>query len=214
MRKKQLPLSYARHFQENSSIYLFVTVLFLMGIIFGAIVVNSLTLDQKEDLYFYLNRFFGQVKSGEVASSVEMFQQSFFHNVKYLGLIWILGIAIIGLPVVLILLFLKGMVIGFTVGFLVNQMGLSGFALSFVSVMPQNIFLIPAFLILSATSVAFSLKLVRQQFFKKAAEPISASFLRYSGTMIAMICLVACAATVEAYVSPTLMKSVMALLNK
>ncbi|MGB3569805.1 MAG: stage II sporulation protein M, partial [Priestia megaterium] len=41
MRKKQLPLSYARHFQENSSIYLFVTVLFLMGIIFGAIVVNS-----------------------------------------------------------------------------------------------------------------------------------------------------------------------------
>ena len=156
MRKKQLPLSYARHFQENSSIYLFVTVLFLMGIIFGAIVVNSLTLDQKEDLYFYLNRFFGQVKSGEVASSVEMFQQSFFHNVKYLGLIWILGIAIIGLPVVLILLFLKGMVIGFTVGFLVNQMGLSGFALSFVSVMPQNIFLIPAFLILSAASVAFS----------------------------------------------------------
>jgi stage II sporulation protein M len=209
MRKKQLPLSYARHFQENSSIYLFVTVLFLMGIIFGAIVVNSLTLDQKEDLYFYLNRFFGQVKSGEVASSVEMFQQSFFHNVKYLGLIWILGIAIIGLPVVLILLFLKGMVIGFTVGFLVNQMGLSGFALSFVSVMPQNIFLIPAFLILSA-----ALKLVRQQFFKKAAEPISASFLRYSGTMIAMICLVACAATIEAYVSPTLMKSVMALLNK
>ena len=113
----------------------------------------------------------------------------------------------------LILLFLKGMVIGFTVGFLVNQMGLSGFALSFVSVMPQNIFLIPAFLILSAASVAFSLKLVRQQFLKSSGAYFCI-LLRYSGTMIAMICLVACAATVEAYVSPTLMKSVMALLNK
>ncbi|TYR82519.1 stage II sporulation protein M [Priestia megaterium] len=214
MRRKQLTVSYTKHFRENSSIYLFVIVLFLMGIIFGAIVVNSLTLGQKEDLYFYLNRFFGQMQSGEVANSTEMFQQSFFHNIKYLGLIWILGIAIIGLPVVLVLLFLKGMVIGFTVGFLVNQMGISGFALSFVSVMPQNVFLIPAFLILSTASVSFSLKLIRQQFFKGVNEHVSAAFFRYSGVMVAMLCLIACASTVEAYISPTLMKIMMSIINK
>ncbi|MBN8250298.1 stage II sporulation protein M [Priestia flexa] len=214
MRKMWIKRAYTQHLRDNSSIYLFVTVLFLMGIIFGAIVVNSLTVDQKEDLYFYLNRFFGLVKTGEVATSTEMFQQSFFHNVKYLGLIWILGIAIIGLPVVLILLFIKGMVIGFTVGFLVNRMGLSGFALSFVSVMPQNIFLIPAFLILTTASVAFSLKLIRQQFFKGAKEQVAASFFRYSGILVGVFVLIACASLIEGYVSPTLMKTMMSLVNK
>ncbi|MFS3928811.1 stage II sporulation protein M [Priestia flexa] len=214
MRKMWVKRAYTQHLRDNSSIYLFVTVLFLMGIIFGAIVVNSLTVDQKEDLYFYLNRFFGLVKTGEVATSTEMFQQSFFHNVKYLGLIWILGIAIIGLPVVLILLFIKGMVIGFTVGFLVNRMGLSGFALSFVSVMPQNIFLIPAFLILTTASVAFSLKLIRQQFFKGAKEQVAASFFRYSGILVGVFVLIACASLIEGYVSPKLMKTMMSLVNK
>ncbi|MBN8432880.1 stage II sporulation protein M [Priestia flexa] len=214
MRQMWIKRAYTQHLRDNSSIYLFVTVLFLMGIIFGAIVVNSLTVDQKEDLYFYLNRFFGLVKTGEVATSTEMFQQSFFHNVKYLGLIWILGIAIIGLPVVLILLFIKGMVIGFTVGFLVNRMGLSGFALSFVSVMPQNIFLIPAFLILTTASVAFSLKLIRQQFFKGAKEQVAASFFRYSGILVGVFVLIACASLIEGYVSPTLMKTMMSLVNK
>ena len=50
---------------------------------------------------------------------------------------------------------MKGMVIGFTVGFLVNQMGWNGFLLSFVSVLPQNFIIIPVF-IMTATIVGFN----------------------------------------------------------
>ncbi|MFC3882801.1 stage II sporulation protein M [Bacillus songklensis] len=202
------------HVRENSSIYLFATVLFLMGVIFGAIVVNSLNLEQKQDLYFYLNRFFGQVAGGQFVSKHEMFQQSFFHNLKYLGFIWILGISVIGLPVVLVLLFLKGMMVGFTVGFLVNQMKLHGFLLSFVSVLPQNIFLIPAFIVISTVSISFSLKLIRQQFVKGVHDPISAAFLRYSMSIIWMFVFVLAASGFEAYMSPYLMKSVVIFINK
>ena len=45
-------------YAEHSSIYLFVIVLFLMGVIFGAVVVNSLSFTQKEDLYYYLITIF------------------------------------------------------------------------------------------------------------------------------------------------------------
>ena len=62
-----------------------------MGVIFGAIIVNSMTISQKEDLYYYLSQFFGQLSDGKQASSAEMFVQSIFHNAKYLGLMWILG---------------------------------------------------------------------------------------------------------------------------
>ena len=79
-----------KHINEHSSLYVFITVLFLMGVIFGAILVNSLSLTQKEDLYYYLIAIFRTgTKSGEVATSHEMFSQSIIHNIKYIGVIWI-----------------------------------------------------------------------------------------------------------------------------
>lgn len=205
---RQLKSSIMSHFRENSSIYLFTTVLFLIGVIFGAIIVNSLSFSQKEDLYYYLSRFFGQVSNGEFANSSLMFKQSFLHYAKHIGLMWILGLSIIGLPIILILLFLKGIVVGFTVGFLVNQMGWYGFLLSFVSVLPQNLILVPGFILIGAAAISFSLKMIRHQFVKKINEPIFPYFIRYTFVMAGIFLLIGVATTFEAYVSPSLMKSV------
>ncbi|WP_102345689.1 stage II sporulation protein M [Bacillus sp. Marseille-P3661] len=209
---RQIKSSVIIHLRENSSIYLFTTVLFLIGVIFGAIIVNSLNFLQKEDLYYYLSRFFGQVSNGEFANSALMFKQSFMHYAKYVGLMWILGLSIIGLPIILILLFLKGVVVGFTVGFLVNQIGWYGFLLSFVSVMPQNIILVPAFIFLGAAAITFSLKMIRQQFVKKVNDPIFPHFVRYSLLMSGILLIIGLASMFEAYVSPTLMKSVVEMI--
>lgn len=206
-----LKSSLAAHVKQNLSIYVFTVILFVMGIIFGAVVVNSLSYDQKDDLFLYLNRFFGHVSSGDMAEASLMFKQSFIHYLKYIGLMWILGVSIIGLPIILILLFLKGIVVGFTVGFLVNQLGLHGFLLSFVSVMPQNIILIPVFLICTAQAIMFSIKMVRQQFIKRVNEPILAHFTNYTLLMVVMIVFISIASVYEAYISPALMKSVVQL---
>lgn len=216
MQNHPLKMAISKHVREHSSIYLFVFVLFLMGVIFGAIIVNSMTFSQKEDLYFYLNRFFGQVSEGKVATSNEMFQQSFLHNIKYLGLMWILGISIIGLPVILIMLFLKGIVVGFSVGFLVNQMGWKGFLMSFVSVFPQNLLMIPAFLIMSTAGIAISLKIFRQLFMKKKnlKENPFQFFSRYALVLGIIGVMILAASSLEAYASPGLMKSVMEVMNK
>ncbi|MEH7381810.1 stage II sporulation protein M [Bacillus sp. JJ1533] len=202
------------HFREHSSIYIFISVLFLMGVIFGAIVVNSLNPSQKDDLFFYLSRFFGEVAEGTYANSTDMFKQSILHNLKYVGLMWILGISIIGLPIILILLFLKGVVVGFTVGFLVNQMGWSGFLLSFVSVLPQNLLIIPTFIIVGTVAVAFSLKMIRQQFMKRMNEPILQLLTRYSLLMVAVSFVILMASAIEAFASPVLMKEIIDVVNK
>jgi stage II sporulation protein M len=138
-----------------------------------------------------------------------MFNQSLSHYLKYIGFMWILGLSIIGLPIILILLFLKGVVVGFTVGFLVNQMGWHGLLLSFVSVLPQNLILVPAFIIVSAASVSFSLKMIRQQFLRKNSSPIMPQFVRYSLLVVAVGIALFAVSLFEAYVSPVLMKSVL-----
>lgn len=210
MRRKPVGIgqAIAYHIEENRSIYIFTIVLFLIGIIFGAIIVNSLSLNQRHDLHIYLNQFFGQVSEGQLADSGAMFSQSFAHYLKNIGLMWVLGLSIIGLPIILILLFIKGVVVGFTVGFLVNQLGMDGFMLSFTSVMPQNFILVPAYIIVATASVAFSLKMVRQQFIKRSHEPIFQHFLRYSALVLCIGALLAVASAFEAYISPNLMRMV------
>jgi stage II sporulation protein M len=197
-----------QHLQENKTLYAFVGVLFLMGVIFGAIIVNSLSLNQKQDLYTYLSRFFIQAAEGGFTSRSDMFFQSFGHYLKYMGLMWLLGLSVIGLPVILIMLFLKGVVIGFTVGFLVNQMGWYGFLLSFVSVLPQNILLIPAFIIVSAAAIAFSIKMIRQLAFKKHHVPFLPQLVRYTLLVAGVGIMVFFASTLEAFFTPALMEQV------
>ncbi|WP_071395657.1 stage II sporulation protein M [Bacillus tuaregi] len=208
MKKKMYHNVIVTHLREHSSIYLFVIVLFLMGVIFGAIVVNSLSFGQKEDLFYYLTQFFGQVSNGKIATSHDLFLQSFLHNSKYIGLIGLLGISIIGLPIILILLFIKGMVVGFTVGFLVSQMGWNGFLLSFVSVLPQNFLIIPVFIVTATVAVTISLKMIKRQFMKKISEPILPMLGKYLILFVAAGLLLAIAAGIEAYLSPSLMKAV------
>jgi stage II sporulation protein M len=210
---RHLKRSLMQHIKENSSIYIFTAVLFVMGVIFGAIIVNSLSYIQKNDLFSYLSRFFGQVSEGEMASAKKMFYQSFMHNAKFVGLMWILGVSIIGLPIILILLFLKGIVVGFTVGFLVNQLGWYGFLLSFVSVMPQNFILIPAFIVVGATAVMFSLKMIRQQFIRRVNEPIFPYFARYTIVIVVVMVCIGASSVLEAYVSPGMMRSVIQLFH-
>jgi stage II sporulation protein M len=200
-----------QHVQAHSSIYLFIITLFLMGIIFGAIVVNSLSFAQKEDLYFYLSKFFSEMEDGSMTSAEELFRQSFLHNVKYLGLMWLLGISIIGLPLISVLLFMKGVVVGFSVGFLVNQMGWSGFLLSFVSVLPQNIIIIPAFIFIGAISASFSLTLIRKIFMRQTSSmqfQMIPFLSRYVIFLVVAIGIVTIAASIEAYLSPNLMEAV------
>jgi stage II sporulation protein M len=209
MKKRIYQNVVANYFRDHSSTFLFIIVLFLMGVIFGAIVVNSMSFTQKQDLFYYLSQFFGEVSNGKVAPTNDLFIQSFLHNSKFIGLIWVLGISIIGLPVILILLFIKGMVVGFTVGFLVSQLSWKGFILASVSILPQNIIIIPVFIIMAALSVSFSFIMIRKQFMKKYSQPIMPVFRRYILTFVVAIIFISIASVIETYLSPGLMKTVM-----
>ncbi|GAA0346847.1 stage II sporulation protein M [Bacillus carboniphilus] len=200
-------MTLAIHLKQHSSMYLFVTILFLMGIVFGAIVVNSLSFSQKEDLFYYLNQFFGQVGNYDSSTGREMFFQSLWHHLKMIFIITILGVSIIGVPIILVILFIKGVVIGFTVGFLVYKMSWDGFLLSFVSVLPQNLIIVPVLIMMAVMAITLSFKLVKRQFVH-LHQPVAPMFSSYLLTFVAAICLLVGAAATEAFVSSFFMESV------
>lgn len=202
-----------QNMREHSSLYLFTTVLFVMGLGFGAVVVNSLGLTQKQELYMYVSQFFHELKTDNIAEPVRSFQNSLGHYLKYLGFMWLLGLSVIGLPLILLMVFLKGVVIGFTVGFLVNQLHWQGLYFAFVSVLPQNLLVIPAVIIVATAGVSFSMQLIQSRFMKRGGV-IYPKFLMYSMLILVMGGVMTIASAFEAFISPALMKHASAALMK
>lgn len=205
MKRKSLSQSLRSHVQSQLSLYVFVSVLLMMGVIFGAIIVNTLSWTQKENLLGYLGYFFQGMGQDTIADPKVAFQHALGDHLKSLGLMWILGVSVIGMPFIFVMIFLKGLVIGFTVGFLVSQLSWDGLWFAFVAVVPQNLLILPALVVVAAGGVAFSTQLAKNRLIQRRGT-IYPEFLSYSVLVTIMACVLVFAAFFEAYVSPIMMR--------
>ena len=192
------------YLQKNFSMYVFVTVLFIMGVIFGALLVNALSVEQKQEISSFLSSFFQLVNQGNLNGGAVSFQHVFVMNVKWIFLIWIFGLSVIGFPLILLLDFLKGVLVGFTVGYLVGQLSWHGLLFALAAIAPQNLLFIPAIIIASVSSISFSLYLIKNRFFQKIGT-LYPQFVSFSLVALAMIFVMGAASILEAYLSPMMM---------
>lgn len=190
-------------------IYLFMLILFITGIIFGAITVNSMTFVQKQDLFFHLDQYFLQVNTEDAINRGDILKRSFFFHIKYLSLFFVLGITIIGIPIIWILNFIKGVVIGFSVGFMVNQLGFKGLLLATISMAPQNMIIVPIYIVAGSLAMIFSLSLCYKLFGRSMTSPVGKPFIRYSSLFFILFSLAFASALVETFISNEAFKALL-----
>jgi stage II sporulation protein M len=200
------------YIKANIVAYFFMILIFIIGVVVGALAVKTLPDEQKTELISYLHIFFtGLSQSSETSTSGTMMIGSvMFNNAKTIALMWILGFTIVGIPFVLFILFTRGFIIGFTVGFLVNEYVMRGLLFALASVLPHNFFAIPAILVMAVSATKFSLMLVRRKNYSKVNLWYEAT--RYSMLCILMLVVMLFAALLEVYISPVFMKLVATLL--
>ncbi|GJM82644.1 stage II sporulation protein M [Paenibacillus sp. HMSSN-139] len=198
--------------KDQTPLYVFVSVLFLMGVVFGALMVNALTLEQQQDISRYLGNFFLSINEGGAEFQPQTFWDVAALHLKWLGLIWLLGLSVIGLPGILILDFLKGVLIGFTVGCLVGQYTWKGLLFALVSVAPHNLIVIPALLIASVAAVGFSLNIIRSRVLMSRTGHATRPFLSYTGLTLVMAAVLLAVSSFETWVTPVLMSWVTPLI--
>ncbi|MGO4376203.1 stage II sporulation protein M, partial [Paenibacillus sp. MCAF20] len=112
--------------KNNLSLYVFVAVLFVVGAIFGALMVNALTFEQQQDLAQDVDQYVRLMGAGIGVDETDSFWERFFFHGKWMLLLWLLGITVVGIPGVLALNFLKGALVGFSIGTLINQYAWKG----------------------------------------------------------------------------------------
>lgn len=202
------------YLKANIVAYFFMILIFVIGVVVGALAVKILPDEQKTELINYLHIFFTGLSQGneDTISSGNMIGMTVFNNAKTVVVMWILGFTIVGIPFVLLILFTRGFIIGFTVGFLVNEYVMKGLLFAFASVLPHNLFAVPAILVLGVSATTFSLMLVRRKTYGKIN--IWYEAIRYSMVCMIMLAVMLFAALLEVYISPVFMKLAATLLTK
>lgn len=197
--------------KEQLSLYVFVFVLFVTGVVFGAVMVSALTLEQKQDIARFLNSFFHIVEQGAGFHPAISFQQAVSLHMKWVAMIWLLGLSVIGLPLIFALDFLKGVLVGFTIGYVISEYAWKGLLFALVAVLPQNLIIVPAIIVLSASASAFSIYLVKNRLIQKNGNVYS-PLMRYCLTTLSMAILLVGIALYEGFLSPALMRWVTPIL--
>jgi stage II sporulation protein M len=125
-----------------------------------------------------------------------------WQNLKALVVFWLIGASLVGIPVVCLLLVLRGFVVGFTVAFLAQELGAKGFWLSLLGVVPANLVILPAFLVVAVASFTLAGQVARG---RRSAALLSRAYGAYALTGGVALLLVLLGSVFEAYVSPGLL---------
>lgn len=196
-----MQLWFSPYVREHVYLIVFVSILFLIGVGFGAVLVNELTYDQKQDMTLHLSQYFKEFSQELSFSSQQSLMDTIVNHAKWIFFIWIFGLSIIGIPLILLLDFLKGVFVGFTVGVLVAQQSWKGLCFAIISLAPHNLIVIPALLICSVAAIAFSLHLVRHRLTQRTIN-VYASLWKFTSLLGAMTLFLIVAAAWEVYVAP------------
>ncbi|MFO8059613.1 MAG: stage II sporulation protein M [Bacillota bacterium] len=194
------------HLRENMALYFFVLAMLSGGVIIGAMVTGSLSAQQADDLAEYTLGFFQSLEGPEMpVSGRDIFLSSLSMNFKTLGIVFLLGFTVIGMPVVALVVLVRGLIIGFAVSFLMYLQGGMGVGLAMVSILPQNLFLLTALVFCSVNALSYSLNIlaVRRGAARSASEPSVLVYLLrgFVGFVVAFLGIL-----VESYAVPTLMR--------
>ena len=199
--------SFKRHFQTNFILYFILMIFFVLGIILGSILIKELNIEQKSGIIKFLNSFFKSMGEKKL-NNIGILKNSLLDNLKTVFMLWITGFIILGIPIIPIVVAIRGIAIGFTVGFLVNEFGVKGFLFSILGILPQNLLFIPSILVIAAIGMSYSLGSVKNKRIKYTKNGFHGNIRNYS-ILILILCVVMLGGClIEAFISPIFLNMV------
>lgn len=117
---KEIILKYIRN---NLREYAIITIIFLIGIIFGVIFVNNSGQTQADEISSYINSFVSSLKDNIEINKTELLKNALISNFILALSLWFVGSTVIGIPIVYGVIAYKGFCLGYTISASVASLG-------------------------------------------------------------------------------------------
>ncbi|MDD2203583.1 MAG: stage II sporulation protein M [Bacilli bacterium] len=189
---------------KGKQLYLFLLLVFLVGILFGSIFITILNEQDKSTVITQITSFFDQIKNNKT-DYLNVFKNGLTSNLIYIVAIWLLGISIIGIPIIIMMLFLKGFVIGFSIAAIIAKYKLIGILGALTYIFPHVIIFVLVIFMMSYYSLKLSFGLLRAVIERKSIH-FSEIINRYSFAMLISIIIVVIGSAIETFISPYIIK--------
>ena len=172
------------YIKANLKVYSIVSLIFIVGIFLGVLFFNNTKDNQKEEITTYVNNYINKTKETKGINNAETLKNSIRENVILAVGLWFAGTTLIGIPIVFGIIIFRGFCLGYTISACTYTMGIGkGLAFILISLLLQNILLVPAILTLGVSGI----KLYKSVMKDKRKENIKVEMLRhtvFSGMML------------------------------
>ncbi|MFA5407389.1 MAG: stage II sporulation protein M, partial [Bacilli bacterium] len=189
---------------KGRKLYLFLLLIFIIGVVFGSIFITILNEQDKTTVINQIVSFFTQIKANKI-NYLEVLKNSITSNLIYVVVIWLLGISIIGIPIIIFINFLKGFMIGFSIAAIIAKYKLIGILGSFTYIFPHIILLVLIIIKVSYHALALSLNLLKAIIERKSIN-FNEIASHYCFSLLISSIIVVAASLIETFVSPYVMK--------
>lgn len=188
----------------NKKIFVFLFVLMLMGIIAGSIFTTILNSSDKELVINHLNEFIDNINNNRLDYLFAL-KNNLITNISYVILIWLLGISVIGLPIIIIMFFTKCFILGFSVGSILTTFKLKGILVSLVYVFPGQVISLLFLLLLMMYSMSFTFKMI-YAILKKKSIDFKLIMNKYFKILLIVLGVIILMSLCDTYLMPRLIK--------
>ena len=210
MKTNHLLKNFQTELKRNHNQYLLVTLALFIGIFLGSMTAVVMKEANAEILHQYIDQFFSAYSLQSVAKS-EVFKLSLTGNIKTALIIWVSSFSVFLIPVSIVHMSSKGFSIGFSIAFLIKQFGFRGLLFGVISILPNNLILLPAVIIYTVFSINFALELRRQ---KQWSGPNKMKRQMYFGSLSALLIftlVIVLCSLLEGFILPTLIRPLCSL---
>lgn len=152
---------------KQKKIYRIIITLMIFGIISGILFIFFISKESKTKSLVSIKNFFDLMNTSTGINYGKSLLNTLVNNIGYVLLIWLLGISIIGLPITIVLAFMKSFIVGFSISSIISCYKAKGILGAFLYVFPHQIIILFIYLLLSFYSISFSIKLFKSLFLKQ-----------------------------------------------
>jgi stage II sporulation protein M len=192
-------------FREEKRNYLWILLLFVLGLLLGCIAAASSKPEAVGELKNYFDRFFSVLMlQGSVKS--EAFQLSLMSHFFFAFWLWVCGWSVWSLPVGFLQVFLKGFRNGFTLTSLCLCYRFKGILFALIAILPQQLLLLPAVCVYLVSQIHFASdrsRLRRGIMSPELKRQVYGHHTIVTGCFLLFLLLIA---LMEGYVTPTLLQ--------
>lgn len=179
------------------------TIITIISLILGTLFISILSKDNKELITSNVIDFFTAIKSNNLNYN-QILVKSLTNNLLLNIIIWLLGISIIGIPIVIVLLFIKSFILSFTFTSIIYTYKYKGIISAIIYVIPHIINLLLSF-VLIYYSITFSKSLFNYLFKKKECNR-KELVNRYLKLLVISTFLFIISSIIETYIIPILIR--------